>query len=364
MKTIQVDLGERSYMIYIGGRLQKDLAPLLRERGMAKDCFLVTDQRVEKLYGAVTVEELCAAGFQARLLSVPVGEESKSLRTAENLYTELLQAGADRRAWIAALGGGVVGDLAGFVAATYLRGVPFVQIPTTLLAQVDSSVGGKVGVNHPLGKNLIGAFYQPQFVFIDPQTLHTLPERELRAGAAEVIKYGLIRDRRFFVQIAERLDTLFALADEPLLEEIIATSCSIKAQVVSQDERESGLRAILNFGHTVGHALEAATGFAYFLHGEAVVHGMKAALRLSQEIAGLPQTEREAAEGALNRFQPPSIPGEVTLEALIAAMGKDKKRSEGRQAWVLLRRIGEALVTKEVPNSAVLDVLTDLLRAG
>lgn len=357
----RVDLGAKSYAVHVENGLLSRAGELMSSHRLTERLFIITDEAVRPLYGDALVETLRADGFEVRLYAVPVGEPSKCLAQANALYTHLLQDRADRNAVIIALGGGVVGDLAGFVAATFMRGVRFVQIPTTLLAQVDSSVGGKVGINHPLGKNLIGAFHQPQLVIVDPQTLKTLPPREIRAGAAEVIKYGLIRDRNFYELIAERLDDVFSLRDIALLERVINTGCAIKADVVSQDEREVGLRAILNFGHTVGHAIEAVTGYQTFLHGEAVVHGMKAALYLSHAAGHFSTKELEQMVLLLNRFEPPPLPAEVTVEALLTAMQKDKKRSAQGQLWVLLKSIGEAYLTRAAAAPDVVKAVSTLL---
>jgi len=353
MKIVNVDLGERSYPIYVQAGLLDQLAHFLSEHNLDQRLFLITDANVQPLYGEKVLAALKDNGMNAEMIVAPAGERSKSLHQANEIYTRLLESRADRNSVIIALGGGVVGDLAGFVAATFMRGVPFVQVPTTVLSQVDSSVGGKVGVNHALGKNLIGAFYQPKFVLIDPDTLTTLPDREIRAGSAEVIKYGFIQDHDFYQTIAAHLDTLFALTDRPLLEQILYTSCCIKADVVSRDEKETGLRATLNFGHTIGHAIEATAGYGRFLHGEAVVHGMIAALRLSYEAGLLPLESVENAAAVLSRFRAPALPAEIHFDTLTAAMQKDKKRSSAGQLWVLLEDVGRSLLTREVTDSQV-----------
>jgi 3-dehydroquinate synthase len=361
MTTLNVDLGEKSYPIYIQNGLLAELPVLLKRLGLTDSCCIITDDNVNRLYGEQVCDSLRRADFHTTIYAVPAGESSKSLAQADLLYTKLLQDRADRNSIIIALGGGVVGDLAGFVAATFMRGVRFVQVPTTLLAQVDSSVGGKVGINHSLGKNLIGAFHQPRLVAIDPQTLRTLPTREIRAGSAEVIKYGFIRDRQFYELVAERLADLFSLSDTALLETVLYKSCAIKADVVSKDEREAGLRAILNFGHTVGHAIEAETGYSHFLHGEAVVHGMKAALYLSSLAGNFPKKDIEEMIKLLDAFQPPPLPEKLTVDGLLHAMQKDKKRSSKGQLWVLLKSVGEAYLTREVPDEHVHEAVDYLL---
>jgi len=287
------------------------------------------------------------------LCSVPAGESSKSAASCEVLYSFLLEHGADRHSVVIALGGGVVGDLAGFVAATFMRGIRFVQVPTTLLSQVDSSVGGKVGINHRLGKNMIGAFHQPQLVLIDPNFLSTLPIREVRAGCAEIIKYGFIRDADFFNLVSDRLEELFHLKDQRLLETVLSTSCRIKAEIVKKDEREAGIRAVLNFGHTVGHALEAVTDYRYFLHGEAVVWGMQAAVFLSYLAGFISRRQTDGYSSILSEFQCPAIPMSCTRAGLKTAMMKDKKRSSKGQLWILLNNLGQAELVRDVAERDV-----------
>ena len=278
MKIVGLELGERSYPILIQNNILFHIPLHLKGHAPTEQTIIISDQSVSKLYGQTVIDALKAAGIQTDLFIVPDGEDSKSWKTMGNLLTRCIQAGLKRDGLIIALGGGVIGDLAGFVAATYLRGVNFVQIPTSLLAQVDSSVGGKVGINHPLGKNLIGNFYQPKLVLIDPMTLATLDKREMWAGMGEVVKYGLIWNEPFFKQIETSLNTLVHLKDTDAVADMLAFCCRAKANVVEQDEKEGGLRRILNFGHTVGHALEAATDYHYFKHGEAVVHGIHLSL--------------------------------------------------------------------------------------
>jgi 3-dehydroquinate synthase len=243
-----------------------------------------------------------------------------------------------------------------------MRGIRFVQVPTTILAQVDSSVGGKVGINHPLGKNLIGAFYQPQFVLIDPSTLTTLPDRQIRAGSAEIIKYGFIYDREFYDLIATNLDALFSLQDASLLERALCRSCEIKAEVVSQDEKEAGVRAILNFGHTIGHAIEAATTYTSFLHGEAIVHGIKAALFLSHRIGSFSLQQVDDYVGVLTRFQVTALPDDLKYDSLMTALQKDKKRSSKGQLWVLLKDIGSAILTRQIQDEWVREAIDYMMQ--
>jgi len=308
---------------------------------------------VASLYGPKVKESLEKAGFISLFEEVPDGEEAKSLGAAAELYDLALGVGWERRCPVIALGGGVVGDLAGFVAATLLRGVPFIQVPTTLLAQVDSSVGGKVAVNHPRGKNLIGAFYQPRLVVADLDTLRTLPERETRAGMAEVIKYGVIFDAGFFSYLEEHLEEALA-GDTKVLEEIVLRSCRIKAEIVAWDEEERGLRAVLNFGHTAGHALEAATGFKRYRHGEAVGVGMVVASRLAVARGLFAEASLERLEGLLVRAGLPTRMPPLDWEAFAAALIRDKKVRHGKLRMVLPVELGRVTLA-EVEEEEVLE---------
>ncbi len=351
MRTLRVELGERSYPIRIGSGLLSRadlLAPHLEQRRVA----IVTNETVAPLYLAQV--RSVAAARQPLEVILPDGEQYKTLEVVARIFDALLQARCDRRTMILALGGGVIGDMAGFAAACYQRGVPFIQIPTTLLAQVDSSVGGKTGVNHPLGKNMIGAFYQPQAVIIDTDTLRTLPDRELKAGIAEVIKYGLIRDAEFFVWLEKNLPRLLA-RDSEALSYAIERSCRNKAEVVAKDERESGLRAVLNFGHTFGHAIETATEYRSWLHGEAIAAGMAMAADLSRRLGWLAEDEASRIRSLIKMAQlPDGPPAGIDDKQLRSLMEMDKKVESGRLRLVLLKRIGEAVVTADYP-SPVLD---------
>src|SRR2546429_8943385 len=290
MYVIKVPLGVRSYTISIGNKLLSRLGQECKRLYLGQHGAVITARNVAARYGEVAVESLKACGFEPTLITVPAGETAKSLRMVASCYDQLAGHRLERKSFVVALGGGVVGDLAGFVAATYSRGIDFVQVPTTLLAQVDSSVGGKVGINLKAGKNLVGAFYQPRFVLCDLDTLETLPVREYRAGLAEIIKYGIIHDVELFRRLEQAMPKL--LQREPdTLASVVARCCQIKAGVVGQDETESGLRAILNFGHTIGHALEAVSGYGKFLHGEAIAIGQLLAAKLSAELLGLPQRD-------------------------------------------------------------------------
>ncbi len=358
MRTVNVPLGNRSYRIEVGRELLAKLGKHCQKLGLGERCAVITDSNVKALYAGRVEETLRAAGFQPVSLAIPAGEKSKSLRQIEFCYGQLAAHRLERKSFVVALGGGVVGDLAGFVAATYLRGIPFVQIPTTLLAQVDSSVGGKVGVNLPAGKNLVGAFYQPRLVLCDLAALDSLPEREFRSGLAEIIKYGIIYDAALFRDLEKNLERM--LRREPaILARVVARCCEIKADVVGQDETEGGLRAILNFGHTIGHGLEAISRYGKYLHGEAISIGQVAAARLSSQIFGLPW---EDVERIRNLFERAKLPVTVRLTAaqktaLFKSMRLDKKVSAGEVKFVLAREIGKVEFGVKVPDAQIESVL-------
>ena len=359
MRIVKLALGSRGYEIRIGTRLLADLGTNCARLGMGKRCAIISDGNVAPKYGRAAQRALKKAGFEPVLITVPAGETAKSLRTVQRCYDELAVHRLERKSFIVALGGGVVGDLAGFVAATYLRGVAFVQVPTTLLAQVDSSVGGKVGVNLRAGKNLVGAFYQPRLVLCDLETLATLPAREFRAGLAEVIKYGIIYDRSLFGRLERDLPKILK-RDPATLAAVIARCCEIKAEVVGEDETESGLRAILNFGHTIGHALEAISHYGKYLHGEAIAIGQVAAARLSMRLSGLPSPE---AQRISKLFERAALPTQLKLSSLeraklISAMALDKKVSNGEIRFVLAKRLGEVEYGRRVPSDVLQDVLS------
>ncbi|HXG63677.1 MAG TPA: 3-dehydroquinate synthase [Blastocatellia bacterium] len=361
-ETITVNLGDRSYPIHIGAGLLNETGTLTRAAvgEKARQAVIVSNPAVDAPYGKRVAQSLKRAGFHVRTFLIGDGERYKTLRTAESLYTFLIENHIERSGIIVALGGGVVGDLAGFVAATYLRGVRFIQIPTTLLAQIDSSVGGKTGVNHRLGKNLIGAFHQPSVVVIDPETLRTLPPRQTQSGLYEAIKYGVIRDRSLFERISGRIERLKRL-DQDELTYLIARSCRIKADVVEQDEREGGLRRILNFGHTVGHALEALTHYRRFYHGEAVGHGMRVAARIAERMGLLAANDANTIDAAVRGVG--RLPGIKSLAPgdIISVMNHDKKAEAGRVAFVLPVEIGRVVVRSDVPLQAVRSALKDAL---
>lgn len=339
--TVTVALGDRSYPIRIGNGLLADLGTQLSEVVAGGQAFVISNPTVAAVYYPSAAESLSSAGFEPVLLEIPDGEQHKTLATLASIYDRVLERSGERSSPIVALGGGVVGDVAGFAAATLLRGVPYVQVPTTLLAQVDSSVGGKTAVNHAAGKNLIGSFYQPRLVVIDIDTLTTLPRRELVAGLAEVIKYGVIVDRELFDLVDSGMEDLLRLKGD-LLAHVIRRCCEIKATVVSADERENNLRAILNFGHTVGHAIEAVTEYRRFLHGEAVAMGMVAAAKLSERLGfcrtGVAARIATVVERSGLRA---GLPSPLDPHRLVAAITHDKKASGGKVKFVCIEEIGK-----------------------
>ncbi len=351
-KQLTVGLGERSYPIWVGEGILADIGEALRQVSFPKRVAVITNPTVSPLYAGDLLRHLESAGYRAETIVIPDGEEFKTLQTLETIYTALIEGGFDRSSGLIALGGGVVGDITGFAAATYLRGIPFVQVPTTLLAQVDSSVGGKTAVNHPLGKNLIGAFYQPRHVHIDVATLRTLPPREFAAGMAEVVKYGVIRDREFFDWLTGARESLQRL-DRQSLVRAINRSCQIKANVVENDETESSLRAILNYGHTFGHAVEALAGYGHFRHGEAVAIGMCVVAAVSCELGLCRAEEVVAIRDLLVSFNLPVVPPAFPLDEYLRAMGRDKKVKEGVLRVILNRGIGDCLI-REVGNPEAL----------
>lgn len=355
MRTLDLDLGERSYPIFIGEGLLGDPA-LLRPYIAGKRVAIVTNDVVAPLYLDTVRRGL--AGFDPLVIVLPDGEVYKTLETVDRIFTALLQARCDRKTTLVALGGGVVGDITGFAAACYQRGVPFIQIPTTLLAQVDSSVGGKTGVNHPLGKNMIGAFHQPRCVLIDTRTLGTLPDNELSAGLAEVIKYGLIRDPVFFEWLETHMDRLLA-RDLQAVGEAIERSCRNKAEVVAADERESGVRALLNLGHTFGHAIETGMGYGAWLHGEAVSAGTAMAADLSRRLGWLSAADVARIDVLLERAHLPTrAPCDLTVARFRELMAVDKKVQDGALRLVLLRTIGDAVLTADYPDRLLDETIT------
>ncbi len=352
MQTLTVDLGERSYPIHIGPGLLEQ-ADLYRPHIPGRQVLIVTNEVVAPLYRDSVGAALERAGFEVDSVVLPDGETCKTLDILNRVFDALLERRYDRRCTLLALGGGVIGDLTGFAAACYQRGVHFVQVPTTLLAQVDSSVGGKTGVNHPRGKNMIGAFHQPRCVIADTDTLTTLPDRELAAGLAEVIKYGLIRDRDFLDWLEGNLDALIR-RDPAALAYAIHRSCQNKAHIVAEDERESGVRALLNLGHTFGHAIETGLGYGKWLHGEAVAAGTVMAADLSARLGWLKPAEVDSIKTLLARAGlPVAAPARLSTDDFLRLMAVDKKVQDGRLRLILLRKPGEAVIVDDVDPGAL-----------
>ena len=361
MRSVSVGLGQRSYPIHVGrGLLQR--ADLILAHLKQPRVAIVSNTRVAGLYLAGLRDALAAAGVDVVSAVIPDGEEHKNWQTLNAIFDVLLSNRLERKSTVLALGGGVVGDLAGFAAASYQRGIPFIQLPTTLLAQVDSSVGGKTAINHPLGKNMIGAFHQPSLVLSDVATLDTLPERELSAGLAEVIKYGLIMDRPFLDWLDANMERLRA-RDPEALSHAIVRSCEDKAVVVAADERETGVRAHLNLGHTFGHAIEAGLGFGTWLHGEAVAAGTMLAVKLSQRMGMLDDAEVGRVERLLERAGLPVRAPALGYERYLELMGHDKKVEDGRLRLILLKGLGSATMTSEFSAEDLRTVLTKDVRA-
>lgn len=358
MTRVEVNLGERSYVIDIGEGNLSRVGNVVKSVGGGGRVAVVTDSNVGPLYAGAVTDSLTAAGLASRVFTVPAGERSKSIGRLRELWDSFAGFEMDRDSTVVASGGGVVGDLAGFAAATYMRGIRCIQAPTTMLACVDSSVGGKTAIDLEAGKNLVGAFHQPAAVLIDPAALRTLPERDLRAGLAEVIKHGVIMDEAFFSRLETDIDRLLTL-EAGLTAEVIKRNCELKAQVVAEDEREAGRRAILNYGHTVGHALETLAKYTDLLHGEAVAMGMMVASRVAEKLGMITPdvTARQAA--LLKRAGLPVTVGEADTTQIIEAMRHDKKARGGRLNMVLPARIGEAKVVKDVSADVVAEALED-----
>ncbi len=341
VKTLAVDLGDRGYNIVVGCGVLEQIPVYLKPLKLSRRCLLVTNSTVDALYGDRVRRVLHEGGYDVATCCVEDSETAKSLDNASRLYDAALEHGLDRLSAVIALGGGVVGDLAGFVAATYMRGVPFIQLPTTLLAQVDSSVGGKVAVNHPLVKNIIGAFYQPRIVISDISTLKTLPLQELRAGLAEVIKYGVIWDRNFFTYLSKNVSSILSY-DQEILQNIIVRSCEIKAEIVEADEKEEGLRMVLNYGHSFGHAVETLGNYEEFRHGEAVAIGMVAAARIAQHLGKISPSEVDMIRDLINSAGLPTvIPSDYSREKIINVLFYDKKNRGRKVTLVLPRKVGQ-----------------------
>lgn len=356
-KKIDVHLGSRSYSILIMPGLLDDLANKLAKGLSGKNVLIITDNNVNAIYGKSVLSKISAVSEKASISSIVPGEASKTLKTVEKLYQDCIDAELNRTSVIIALGGGVVGDIAGFVAASYMRGISFVQIPTSLLAMVDSSVGGKTGVDLPQGKNLIGAFWQPRKVIIDPDTLKTLPEREIKCGLAEVVKYGIIFDEDFF-SILENKATELNDMDPQTYTKVIAKCCQLKADIVEKDEKEtSGLRAVLNYGHTFAHAIETVTGYEKVNHGEAVAIGMCMAASLAVDDARLDDAAELRQENLLRKLHLPCSVEGVKPQDVYSAMYKDKKVVSGQLRFILPETIGEAVVAEIVEKELILDAI-------
>ncbi len=358
MEKIIVPLDDRSYSILIAEKNLAELGQQLVRLNFPRRLAVISNAKISKLYGQQVKSVLESAGFSLLEINLPDGEEYKTLKTLELIYDALIEANFDRGSGLLALGGGVIGDVVGFAAATFLRGVPFVQVPTTLLAQVDSSVGGKTAVNHPLGKNLIGAFYQPSLVLIDVETLDTLEAREVAAGFAEVVKYGVIRDYDFFCWLEKNVSELAKLNKKALIS-AIKRSCQIKSDIVEVDEKEGSIRAFLNYGHTFGHAIEALAGYGEWKHGEAVAVGMVVAAKISQSQGMCSLDDVQRITQLLQAFKLPTEPPEFPLKDYLAAMQRDKKVNQGTLSLVLNQGIGEVVLKKVSDISAVFsEVLT------
>src|SRR5438128_3642631 len=352
---VDVNLGSRSYRIVVASGALQSVGERLRELRLGSRAALVSDGAIMRLYGKTVVASLESAGFTVTTIDVPEGEAAKTLTVAEHCWDQLLTAGLDRTSTVLALGGGAVGDVAGFAAATYMRGINFVQLPTTVLAQVDASIGGKTAIDHTLGKNMIGAFHQPRLVVVDPAVARTLPEREFRSGLAEIVKHGIVLDADYFAELERTLAPL-AARDLGVLERIIAGYCRLKASVIERDEREAELRHVLNYGHTIGHALEASTGYARYAHGEAVALGMVAEARLARRL-GIGSDETVARqERLLASVGLPVRAPAIDADEVLAAITRDKKARDGRVPFVLAPRIGAFQLAY--------DVSPDLIRAA
>lgn len=352
-QKVEINLGVNSYPIYIGNKNLSALGRLLIESGLTHKNSVISNPTVNRHYGEIVEDSLRQSGISAEIVEVPEGEEHKSYESAYRLYGIMIDHKIDRTSAVISLGGGVIGDLAGFVAATYMRGISFVQIPTTLLAQVDASIGGKVAINHPKGKNLIGAFYQPKFVLIDLSTLDTLPMRDIRSGMVELIKHGMIMDRPLFEKIESEVHKILKL-DTDLMIELVAQSCRDKGEIVQKDEKESGIRAILNYGHTFAHAIEALTDYKEYRHGEAVSIGIVCAGRLAVDMGLLDKEEHKRQLDLLNAIGLPTKFPFLAPQRVLETMYLDKKVRGGKLRFVLQKSIGEVIITDEVLDEQVI----------
>jgi 3-dehydroquinate synthase len=357
MDKIRVELGDRSYDISIGSNIIGRIGDNLKSFGLSPKISIVSNPTVFSLYGKRVSDSIKKAGFDVITVIIPDGEEYKDLLWVQHIYDELLKHKLDRLSALVALGGGVIGDITGFAASTYMRGISYIQIPTTFLAQVDSSVGGKTGVNHKLGKNMIGTFWQPRLVWIDVETLKTLPRRELLAGFAEVIKYGVILDEGLFDFIETNREKILSLESNSLIH-IIKRSCEIKAEIVSKDERESGLRSILNYGHTIGHAIETLTEYKRYLHGEAVAIGMYLEARLSQMLDLINRKQVFRIKDLIDSYGLPSeVPADLDINRIFSSIQLDKKVVAGELKFILPEKIGKVRIYKGITEESIREVL-------
>jgi len=359
MIEIPVRLGSRSYRILVGTGVLAHAGAELGRLKVGRKVALVTDPGILKLHGETVAESLRVAGFEVTTVLLPEGERAKTLEVAASTWDRFLEAGLDRSSTVVAVGGGAVGDLAGFTAATYMRGVNFVQVPTTLLAQVDASIGGKTAIDHARGKNMIGAFHQPRLVLADTTTLLTLPEREYRSGMAEVIKHGIVLDAAYFAQV-EREAAALRTREPAVLTGIVAGSCRLKGSVVERDEQEAELRHVLNYGHTIGHAIEAVTGYERFAHGEAVSLGIAAEASIAERLGLAKPGTRERQLAALDAVGLPVRGAGEPPERVVETLSRDKKSRDGRVPFVLAPEIGAFRIVYDVPRATILDALADI----
>jgi 3-dehydroquinate synthase len=356
MKRLTIDLGDRSYDIRVGRQLLQQTGKWVTEITHPSRVVIITHPSINRLYGEELASSFSETGVPLHVIEVPEGEKTKSLQQAEKIFDRLLEWKCDRHTVLVALGGGVIGDLTGFIAATYVRGVPFIQIPTTVLSQVDSSVGGKTAVNHPRGKNMIGAFYQPRLVVADLETLETLPEKEFKAGLAEIVKYGVIEDADLFHFLEQEAQKILSY-DDTALAHIVSTSCAIKARVVEKDERESHYRMVLNFGHTIGHAIESLTGYSSYIHGEAVAIGMVYAARLSQIMGYCSKDVPLRITNLLKKFGLPTELPDLKAEDIIQTIYLDKKTAHKKIRFILVKDIGSIEIVDDVAESLIAEAL-------
>ena len=360
MNKLLVELGKNAYPVFIGKGILENLGEMLKLYNFSGQVVVITDSNVNIHYGEALSKNLNTSLKPIQLISIHAGERSKSFRTIDKIVTQMLEFGCDRNSVVLAFGGGVVGDIAGFVASVYKRCIPYLQIPTTLLAQVDSSIGGKTGVNHPLGKNMIGTFYQPKMVWTDLAVLQTLPKQEIICGLGEIIKYGVIKDPELFKLVEENLDVIVAL-DLELVQEIVMRCCQIKAEIVAEDETETGPRMVLNFGHTIGHALEAEMGYKKISHGEAVLLGMLVESKIALSLKMLNKEDFLRIEGLIAKFNLSGKFKSIDLKRLFEFIKSDKKSSSGQTKFVLPRKIGEVEIVEKVERDLIKSSMTSVL---